>query len=107
MAKLNLQVVVRFSNIDPSPRPQPLLAFARFFRRWLVRDGCVNLAVAGEDLLMMVSTILRLFGMGRDGHLLELFKDIAWETNCPVKHLGEFVGQIVRVCGLVVFRCSL
>ena len=50
MAKINLWVVARFSNIDPSPRPQPLLAFARFFRRWQVRDGYVNLAVADEDL---------------------------------------------------------
>lgn len=43
-----------------------------------------------------------LFGYAISGHPLELFQDIAWETYCPVNRLGEFVGQIVRVCGLVV-----
>jgi DNA polymerase III alpha subunit len=43
-----------------------------------------------------------LFGFAISGHPLELFKDVAWETYCPVNRLGEFVGQIVRVCGLVV-----
>jgi DNA-directed DNA polymerase III PolC len=43
-----------------------------------------------------------LFGFAASGHPLELFDDIAWETYCPVKRLGEFVGQTVSVCGLVV-----
>jgi error-prone DNA polymerase len=43
-----------------------------------------------------------LFGYAVSGHPLELFNDIAWDTYCPVNRLGEFVGQIVRVCGLVV-----
>jgi DNA polymerase-3 subunit alpha len=43
-----------------------------------------------------------LFGYAVSGHPLELYKDIAWDTYCPVNRLGEFVGQIVRVCGLVV-----
>jgi DNA polymerase-3 subunit alpha len=43
-----------------------------------------------------------LFGYAVSGHPLELFKDIAWDTYCPVNRLGEFVGQIVQVCGLVV-----
>jgi DNA polymerase-3 subunit alpha len=43
-----------------------------------------------------------LFGFAISGHPLELFEDIAWETYCPVNRLGEFVGQIVKVCGLVV-----
>jgi error-prone DNA polymerase len=43
-----------------------------------------------------------LFGFAISGHPLELFQDIAWETYCPVNHLGEFIGQIVKVCGLVV-----
>jgi DNA polymerase III alpha subunit len=43
-----------------------------------------------------------LFGYAVSGHPLELFKDIAWGTYCPVNRLVEFVGQIVRVCGLVV-----
>jgi DNA-directed DNA polymerase III PolC len=43
-----------------------------------------------------------LFGYAVSGHPLELFKNVAWDTYCPVNRLGEFVGQIVRVCGLVV-----
>ena len=43
-----------------------------------------------------------LFGYAVSGHPLELFNDIAWDTYCPVNRLGEFVGQIVRVCGLVI-----
>jgi DNA polymerase III alpha subunit len=43
-----------------------------------------------------------LFGFAVSGHPLELFDDIAWETYCPVNRLGEFVGQTVSVCGLVV-----
>jgi len=43
-----------------------------------------------------------LFGFAVSGHPLELFKDIAWDTYCPVKRLGEFVGQTVQVCGLIV-----
>jgi len=43
-----------------------------------------------------------LFGFAISGHPLELFADVAWETYCPVNRLGEFVGQIVTTCGLVV-----
>jgi DNA polymerase III alpha subunit len=43
-----------------------------------------------------------LFGFAVSGHPLELFSDVAWDTYCPVNRLGEFVGQTVRVCGLVV-----
>jgi DNA polymerase III alpha subunit len=43
-----------------------------------------------------------LFGFAISGHPLELFRDIAWDTYCPINRIGQFVGQIVRVCGLVV-----
>jgi DNA-directed DNA polymerase III PolC len=43
-----------------------------------------------------------LFGFAVSGHPLELFADVAWDTYCPVNRLGEFVGQIVTTCGLVV-----
>jgi DNA polymerase III alpha subunit len=43
-----------------------------------------------------------LFGFASSGHPLELFDDIAWNTYCPVNRLGEFVGQTVSLCGLVV-----
>jgi error-prone DNA polymerase len=43
-----------------------------------------------------------LFGYPVSGHPLELFPDIAWDTYCPVNRLGEFVGDTVTTCGLVV-----
>jgi DNA-directed DNA polymerase III PolC len=43
-----------------------------------------------------------LFGFAVSGHPLELFPDVAWDTYCPVNRLGEFVGQTVMACGLVV-----
>ena len=43
-----------------------------------------------------------LFGFTVSGHPLELFDDVAWETYCPVIRLGEFVGETVTTCGLVV-----
>lgn len=42
------------------------------------------------------------FGFAVSGHPLELFDDVAWDTYCPVNRLGEFVGQVVTTCGLVV-----
>jgi len=43
-----------------------------------------------------------LLGFPVSGHPLELFDDVAWETYCPVARLGEFVGQKVLACGLVI-----
>jgi DNA polymerase III alpha subunit len=43
-----------------------------------------------------------LFGFAVSGHPLELYANVAWETYCPVNRLGEFVGQVVTTCGLIV-----
>jgi len=43
-----------------------------------------------------------LFGFAVSDHPLALFPDIAWDTYCPVNRLGEFVGETVTACGLVV-----
>jgi DNA polymerase III alpha subunit len=43
-----------------------------------------------------------LFGYAVSGHPLELFADVAWDTYCPVNRLGEYTGQTVTLCGLVV-----
>src|SRR5215470_2324968 len=43
-----------------------------------------------------------LFGFAISGHPLELFADVAWDSYCPVNQLGQFVGQVVTTCGLVV-----
>ena len=36
------------------------------------------------------------------GHPLELYGQIAWDTYCPVARLGQFIGQTVVTCGLVI-----
>jgi error-prone DNA polymerase len=43
-----------------------------------------------------------LFGFAVSGHPLELFPGVAWDTYCPVNRLGEFTGETVTTCGLVV-----
>lgn len=43
-----------------------------------------------------------LFGYPVSGHPLELHSDVAWDSYCPVSRLGEYVGEIVVACGLVV-----
>jgi DNA polymerase-3 subunit alpha len=43
-----------------------------------------------------------LFGFAVSGHPLGLFPGVAWDTYCPVSSLGEFVGQTVTTCGLVI-----
>jgi error-prone DNA polymerase len=43
-----------------------------------------------------------LLGFTASGHPLELFPDVAWDTYCPVNRLGEFIGQQVVTCGLII-----
>ena len=43
-----------------------------------------------------------LFGFVVSGHPLELFAGLAWDTYCPVNRFGEFVGQNVTTCGLII-----
>ena len=43
-----------------------------------------------------------LFGFAVSGHPLELFSDVAWDSYCPVNRLGEFVGETITTCGLIV-----
>jgi len=43
-----------------------------------------------------------LLGFPASGHPLELYADIAWDTYCPVTRAGQFVGQEITVCGLVI-----
>jgi len=43
-----------------------------------------------------------LLGYAVSGHPLELFPDVAWETYCPINRLGNYQGQEVVTCGLVI-----
>ena len=41
-------------------------------------------------------------GFPASGHPLDLYPGIAWDTYCPVKRLGAYIGQEVTTCGLVI-----
>jgi DNA-directed DNA polymerase III PolC len=43
-----------------------------------------------------------LLDFAASGHPLELYDDIAWDTYCPVKRLGEHIGEQVVTCGLII-----
>lgn len=43
-----------------------------------------------------------LLGFPVSAHPLALYDDVAWETYCPVAHLGRYVGQRVVTVGLVI-----
>ncbi|NDG70062.1 MAG: hypothetical protein EBY32_01940, partial [Proteobacteria bacterium] len=43
-----------------------------------------------------------LLGFTVSAHPLDLWAEVAWETYCPVSRLGEYIGQRVTLCGLVV-----
>lgn len=45
---------------------------------------------------------MELLGFPAGGHPLELYPEVAWETYCPVARLGEFAGEEVTLCGLVI-----
>ena len=43
-----------------------------------------------------------LLGFVAGDHPLAMYAEVAWDTYCPVVRLGEFIGQQVVVCGLVI-----
>jgi DNA polymerase III alpha subunit len=45
---------------------------------------------------------LELLGFTVSAHPLDLWAEVAWDTYCPVSRLGEYIGQRVTLCGLVV-----
>ena len=45
---------------------------------------------------------MELLGFPVNGHPVELFPEVAWETYCPAGAVRQFPGQRVTTCGLVV-----
>ena len=43
-----------------------------------------------------------LLGFVVSDHPLALYPEVAWDSYCPVVRLGEFIGQQVIVCGLII-----
>jgi DNA-directed DNA polymerase III PolC len=75
-------------------------------QRWLIPPPGLE-QVPGIPLneptrLERLQSETELFGYAISGHPLELFADVAWDTYCPVNRLGEFVGQNITTCGLII-----
>jgi len=73
---------------------------------WLIAppglEQLVSVPLAEHSRLEKLQAETELFGYAVSGHPLELFPDVAWDSYCPVNRLGEFVGETVTTCGLVV-----
>ncbi len=73
---------------------------------WLIAppglEQLVSAPLAEPTRLEKLQAETELFGFAVSGHPLELFPDVAWNSYCPINRLGEFVGETVTTCGLVV-----
>ena len=61
-----------------------------------------SVPLSEPDRLQRLRAEEELLGYPASGHPLELFPDIAWNTYCPLNHLGEHVGEQIITCGLVI-----
>ncbi|MDB6132527.1 MAG: polymerase [Verrucomicrobiales bacterium] len=59
-------------------------------------------AMEGPDRMARLREETELFGFTVSGHPLELHPETAWGTYCPISRLGDFPGQTVMVCGLII-----
>lgn len=66
----------------------------------VTQPACVPLEEPTKGERLQQET--ELFGFAISGHPLEMFPNVAWDTYCPVSRLGEFTGQRVVTCGLIV-----
>jgi DNA-directed DNA polymerase III PolC len=73
---------------------------------WLIAppglEQLVSVPLSEPTRLEKLQAETELFGYAVSGHPLELFPDVAWGSYCPVNRLGEFLGETVTTCGLVV-----
>jgi DNA polymerase III alpha subunit len=65
-------------------------------------EQLVSVPLTEPTRLEKLQAETELFGYAVSGHPLELFPDVAWDSYCPVDRLGDFVGEIVVTCGLVI-----
>jgi DNA polymerase-3 subunit alpha len=73
---------------------------------WLIAppglEKLVTIPLEEPTRLERLQAETELFGFAVSGHPLELFPGVAWDTYCPVNRLGEFIGETITTCGLVV-----
>jgi DNA polymerase III alpha subunit len=100
------------SRFDPRPSPFALrpsvvdLPPSPSLQLWLFPPGNLDrmpsVPLAEPGRLERLRWEEELLGFPASGHPLELFPDIAWDTYCPVRRLGEHLGEQVVTCGLVI-----
>ncbi len=94
---------LRPSTLDPQPSTLNLPPSRQL---WLFPPGNLDhlpsVPLAQPDRLQRLRWEEELLGFPASGHPLELFPDIAWDTYCPVRRLGEHLGEQVVTCGLVI-----
>ncbi len=75
---------------------------------WLIPPPSLDLAAFPNvplnepSLLEKLQWETELLGFTVSGHPLELFPNIAWETYCSIKDLGQYAGQRIVTCGLII-----
>ena len=108
LAVLLLIWIALFADGSPVPRavPRSQHTGANAHQLWLMPPGNLDrlpsVPLDEPSRLQRLRWEEELLGYPASGHPLELFPDIAWETYCPVKRLGEHIGQTVVTCGLVI-----
>lgn len=65
-------------------------------------EGLGEVPLSEPTRLQQLQGETELLGYPASGHPLELYPGIAWDTYCPVSRLGQFVGQEITLCGLVI-----
>ena len=92
-------------NIDLSSRPSAQKR-STAHQLWLLPPGNLDhlpaTSLEEPTRLQRLRKEEELFGYPVSGHPLDLFPDIAWDTYCPINRLGQFIGQQVVTCGLVI-----
>ena len=73
---------------------------------WLFPPGNLDrlpqVPLTEPSRLERLKTEEELLGYPASGHPVELFPDIAWGTYCPISRLGEYIGQEIATCGIVI-----
>jgi DNA-directed DNA polymerase III PolC len=91
---------------SPTPIANHKSEITNSHQLWLLPPGDLDrlpsVPLIEPNRLQRLQAEEELLGYPASGHPLELFPDIAWETYCPINHLGEHIGEQIITCGLVI-----
>src|SRR5262249_42699077 len=91
---------------SPTPIANHKSEITNSHQLWLLPPGDLDrlpsVPLIEPNRLQRLQAEEELLGYPANGHPLELFPDIAWETYCPINRLGEHIGEQIITCGLVI-----